>query len=235
MQLEPRRAQVVYESQFETTPTETQGTVAQSTEPTGVSEVSSLEDRLNQVTATPEAPQPETVEAPSVSEPEATEPVDELETQKDDEALEAFAKQLEQFYGITPDGLREMKEFVETAKAAQAAESLRNEWGVERDEFDQRMNLVLERFEKLPPTMQQALDNNEGIKLLWNNIQAEQGATTPQRPNVPTFDRANRGAPTQSPFLFTQSELNALPADQYAKMNPQILLAYANGQVDLNN
>lgn len=230
MQLEPRRAQVVYESQLQATPVEAEPTTAQVTEGTGVSESPSLEDRLNQVTAEPVAPEAE----PVVVSEEQPEVAEAPETQKN-EALEAFGKQLEEFFGIKPDELVQMKEFVETAKAAQAAESLRNEWGVDKDEFDQRMQLVLQRFETLTPQMQQSLDNNDGIKLLWTSIQAEQGASVPQRPNVPTFDRSGGASVKQSPYQFTQSELNALPADQYARMNTQILLAYANGQVDLNN
>jgi hypothetical protein len=109
---------------------------------------------------------------------------------------------------------------------------LKNEWGAS---FSERYDLVVERFKTLPADMQKALDNVEGARLIWAQLEKEGAQVTPSA-GVPRFDRTgvvnNR---QKAKFLYTLSELDNIPFKEYQAQQEKINDAFARGLVDLDN
>lgn len=110
----------------------------------------------------------------------------------------------------------------------QQNQQLQTDWGVDQQEFNHRLELVKEEFKKLPPEKQQALDDIQGAKLLWEVISARQ-ASVVTSPTIPANPRpAKRG---QEAYDYRQSQIMAMSPAQYAAEADKITRAYAARRV----
>jgi len=133
--------------------------------------------------------------------------------------IAAVVEMLEDFSGYRNQNLIE-----------QQKQPLKSEWG---DEFDDRYDQVVAKYQTLSPDMQKALDNTEGAKLIWAMIAQDGGSSVP---TPPRFDRqgstTNRSA---AKFLYTQSQIENLSLAEYQKNANDINDAYSRNLVDLAN
>lgn len=152
------------------------------------------------------------------------------EPEIDLEAYSKFDTQLQQYFGINGDELKEGISFVRQFRQEQQLNSLRQEWG---EGFESQFQAVRQRWEKLPQDMQMALDNIEGAKLIAAQIAME----NQKAGQSPMFDRSKGSSvrAQQSQYKFTKSELEGLSNADYAKNAKIITDAYQRGLVDLLN
>jgi DNA polymerase III gamma/tau subunit len=198
--------------------------------PQGQPTMSDLEARLAALQAAPQTV-PTTQPAAEPTQPSAeqvpTQPeASETSTQSPEE-LQQLASLMEKFFGIRPETFQQQMDFVAQQQIEAQKRSMMSEWGVDQQEYARRESLILERFNKLPEPMKAALDNPDGMRLLWNDIQATQAPT-----QVPAFDRSTAGATgTAQPGSFTRAEIEGMDEKTYAKYADQIMYAYANGLI----
>lgn len=107
--------------------------------------------------------------------------------------------------------------------------SLKSDWGVNDAEFNTRVAAVLDYANKLDPKLRQAVDNPEGIKMLWNQIEKRQASagSTPGGKSTPTSGASN--VPT-----FRKSELFEMMRNNPALYNSrqaEIQRAFEAGRV----
>lgn len=173
---------------------------------------------------------------------ESTQPQPEEVKPPQGEEYEKFAKDFREYLGFDIDelkaGMQELQQLreYETQRVAQQQqqqelESLRTEWGVDQSELDNRMNMILERFAKYPPEMQQRLDNLEGAKLIWAKLQQESEMSQQQ---VPAFQKSSGKTASGQQAMFTKSEIQSMSSSEYAKHADKILKAYQLGLVNLD-
>lgn len=168
------------------------------------------------------------------------EPVKEVQDLPDTPEAKKFAEDFKQYLGFDISELREgiqtfkamHQEIVQykTQKAVDASmKQLQQEWGVDSGEFEQRMSMVLDRFNKYPSELKAKLDNVEGAKLLWAKIEQEARA---KGKKVPAFERSNSpvSAGTNRP-MFTWAEIDAMSQSEYEANADRITYAAANGLI----
>lgn len=195
-----------------------------------------------------EAEQPPTVEKPA--EESTTTPNDgvvttpapnaEVVTTQDvaDEKQEndqerVFREMFEKTFGMAPEAfkneLETQRQEKERAAAERELERLKDTWGTKDDTVvAQRLELIQKRLEALPEASRQALNNYEGINLIWNALVAEQGNTSIQ---FPRYEKDSVVTPAQQRPMFTRDQLRAMSPDEYRRRNDEILYAYQNNLV----
>ena len=151
-----------------------------------------------------------------------------------------FASDFQQYLGFSVEelraGIQEMQQMrthfaqVQSNAAIQRQErELSESWGISGDALKDRLDLVRERFAKLPPEMQSRLDNPEGAKMIWARLQQEE-----QQSGIPVFQKSTglgmSNAGGKKP-QFTRSQIQRLTPQQYERYAPQILQAYQQGLV----
>lgn len=169
-------------------------------------------------------------------------PEGELPELPDTEEAKAFAKQFQEYLGISVEEFKAAAqdykktiEYVEQVRAEnyynQSIQNLSSEWNVDKSEVESRLEKVRERFNKYPQDMQDRLDNPEGAKLIWAKIEQEQQKQ--QKPEVPTFQKSTPGSPKNAGKkpLFTREQLANMTPEEYAANNEKIIEAYILGQV----
>ena len=185
-------------------------------------------EQANEVVVTPtEVPVVETHPPAEVVPSDAAK---EEESLSDQERI--FKEMFEKTFGMPPEELRGEIEATRQEKQRLEAErqlsQLQKDWDVDEVTLSERLSLINERLGKLPEAARQALDNYEGINLIWNAIRAE----APQGVTLPRYEKNSvaGGANTQRP-LFTREELAKMPADEYRRRNDEILYAYQNNLI----
>lgn len=111
----------------------------------------------------------------------------------------------------------------------QQESELQQSWGVQGDEFKQRLEAVRTRFKSLPKDLQYRLDNPMGAQLIWAKLQQEEQAKQKQ---VPRFDRTGvQGSVGTPKHMYTQQQILNMSNDDYEKQASRIAYAYKNGLV----
>ena len=186
---------------------------------------------LSELDLPTEQPKTETTES-------APEPQQEELGLPDTPEAKKFAEDFKQYLGFDvtelKQGIAELNQYrtqLQQERAAQAQQkemtALQQEWGLEKDAFDGRMNQIVERFKKYSPEMQKRLDTVEGAKLIWAKIEQESKGN-----NVPAFQRNSTVTPGGKKYLFSTSEISNMSSDEYARNSDRILKAYQLGLVD---
>ncbi len=151
-----------------------------------------------------------------------------------------FANQFEEYLGFKIEdlraGIQEMQQMrqhfnqVQSQNRVQQQESaLKQEWGIDGNDFQDRLQVIRERFSKYSPEIQQRLDNVEGAKLIWAKLQQEE-----QEAGIPVFQkstglgRTNAGGNRPQ---FTRSEILRMSPEQYERFASEITYAYQNNLV----
>lgn len=199
-------------------------------------------------TEAPASQPPSTTQQPPVSEeqdlswlsPPADTPSESQVGLPDTPEAKKFAADFQQYLGFSVDelraGIQEMQQMRQhfsqveiNARVQRQQQELSEAWGISGDDLNDRLDIVRERFSKLPPEMQSRLDNPEGAKLIWARLQQEE-----QQTGIPVFQRStglgmsNAGKPKPQ---FTRSQIQRLSPQQYERYAPQILQAYQQGLV----
>lgn len=168
------------------------------------------------------------------------EPVQETPELPDTPEAKKFAEDFKQYLGFDVSELREgiqtfkamQQEIIQykTQKAVDASmKQLQQEWGVDSGEFEQRMSMVLDRFNKYPAELKAKLDSVEGAKLLWAKIEQEARAKGKQ---VPRLERTSNPVASGTPKpMFTWAEISAMSQEEYVANADRITYAAANGLI----
>lgn len=150
--------------------------------------------------------------------------------ESEDEQHRLFREMFEKTFGVAPEVLKEELQTTRLEREKQAAEAelnrLKSDWGVDEGELSSRLMLIKERLEALPEASRAALDNYEGINILWNAIQHEKGSV-----QVPRYERSSTVNTASNKPMFTREQLKAMSPDEYRRNNDQILYAYQHGLV----
>jgi hypothetical protein len=157
----------------------------------------------------------------------------------DDVFVDKVSKALEKRFGLSIDDivavLNGADTIVQQTAVQKQEQELREFWGDEN--YEENMQLVAERFAKLPEELQEKYDNVEGAKLLWALIQQERGVkesrkAKPQRETV-RFIQGGKQAPGQGAAAntFKVSELLEMSQEEYRKNLPIIEAAFRDGRV----
>jgi hypothetical protein len=153
------------------------------------------------------------------------------DTQQESREQQLFAEMFEKTFGVPPEVLKQELENTRLERERQQAEKelnkLRSSWGVDDNELNSRLTLIKERLEALPEASRTALDNPEGINLIWNAIQTERGSVQ----QVPRYERSSTVNTASNKPMFTREQLKAMPPEEYRRNNDQILYAYQHGLV----
>lgn len=143
-----------------------------------------------------------------------------------------FKEMFEKTFGMAPEDLKSQLDETRQEKARLEAErqltQLQQEWDVDEVTLSDRLALINERLSKLPEAARQALDNYDGINLIWNAIRAE----SPQVAELPRYEKNSvaSGANAQRP-MFTKQQLASMSPEEYRKNNDAILHAYAHNLI----
>lgn len=183
----------------------------------------------------PQAPEVVEEVAAPVVEPQQTEVVPDAPVEEESEVSaqeRIFKEMFEKTFGMAPEELRSELEATRNEKARLEAErqltQLQTEWGVDEVTMSERLALINERLGKLPEAARQALDNYEGINLMWNAIRNE----APQSQSLPRYEKSTiaSGINASRP-MFTKEQLAAMSPAEYRKNNDAILYAYENNLI----
>lgn len=150
------------------------------------------------------------------------------------ETTPEFVQQLHQAYGITPEdlkfGIEYMKQQVQVQQLEQIHRGVQEMWGVDTQEYNQRMQMVTDEFKRLPETERAKYDNVQGIYALWDRISRSQRA---QQVYATGGNSANTPAQS-SPYDFTEEQINNMTPEERQKNDRLILKAYAERRVKLS-
>lgn len=114
----------------------------------------------------------------------------------------------------------------------QGVQELKNLWGMDSDEeVNNALAEVQELFASLPIEERVKYDSVQGANYLYQHIQSERRKLEKSK-QVPQFQRSRgRVSDSRQRYVFTEEQLANMSRDEYARLNDQILAAYANGQV----
>ena len=199
----------------------------QPSDPNGLPRIDELD--LNQQSSLPNNP-----ESPEQPEQPATFEI------PDDENAKRFKESFEKYLGFPLEDLRTYSEqFRQQQEKLQQIEAvnyhnssiqtLAQEWNVDFNQAEGRLNQIKERFQQYNPEMQKRLDNLEGAKLIWSRLELERN----QRGQVPQFQRSSSMSQVgrTNEFLFTESQLDNMSREEYERNADRIYQAYAMGLV----
>ena len=124
---------------------------------------------------------------------------------------------------IGADGLKEGIAFIRAARLAQQIEEVRSEadklWNVDRAETNKRLEVIKPYFDRLSKSDQKLYDNPKGADVLWRSVQRQTGGAKTKTSKGTT-------SPTGKRFLYSQSEIDAMPKAEYEKHADRITAAY---------
>lgn len=152
--------------------------------------------------------------------------------------MQAFADQFKQMMGVDlkeayatftqmQQQLQEANVAREQAAVQQTVNSLKTDWGVNDAEFTSRVDAVLRYADKLKPELRAQLDNADGIKLIWSQIEKRQSS-------APSASASAASPKSTQSGTFKQSELAAMMRNEpqkYAAMQDTIAKAFAEGKI----
>lgn len=205
-------------------PSTPEETTAPPSDPDGLPNIEELD--LNQQAAqapeTTEPEQPTTFEIP------------------DDDNAKRFKESFEKYLGFPLEDLKtysqqfqQQQEKLQQIEATNyhnnSVKSLAQEWGVDFNQAEGRLNEIKDRFQQYNPEMQKRLDNLEGAKLIWSRLELERN----QRSQIPQFQRSSSMSQVgkANEFMFTESQLDTMSKEEYERNADRIFQAYAMGLV----
>ena len=107
---------------------------------------------------------------------------------------EVLPQVLQEQFNIDLTAVPSTLEQINSLTAAQADKMWRDTIQLDGDEYDTAVTAVKEYYEKLPQETQQALDNPEGLKYIWSQVQPNLAAIQEQANQLtPAVDE---GSPT---------------------------------------
>lgn len=145
-------------------------------------------------------------------------------------ALDAY---LQSTYGVNlgtaMQYVQQAQQQQQPAAAAPSAEAefdlLKSQWQVDDTVLNERMRIVAEQFNQLPPEQQALYDNVDGVQLLWQRYERQNPSPTP-------VDRgASAATPQNGRYQFTRSQLYAMSEQEARANDAAITYAEANGLV----
>lgn len=164
------------------------------------------------------------------AEPQPTQQQQPEQQSQPDAEFESFSQQFQKYTGVdfksAVNLMQEMQQFKAQQVVQQQESQLQQVWGVQGEEYTQRINAVRERFAKYPKDLQAKLDNVEGAQLIWAKLQQEQALGK----SVPSLDRG-APAPRQTKYMYTEQQILKMSNDEYAKNAQRIAYAWQNGLV----
>lgn len=154
------------------------------------------------------------------------------------EGVDQFAEQFKTVMGFELKDLqvlgKELQQYRQKEAVVKMAQELQSDWGIDRSEYDRRIQIIGERFKSMSPEQRQHYDSTWGAKALWNEIEIEQLKSG--NGTAPRFQRSSGVNPGNQRAMFTKTELDELAKDPaaYARNADAILYAYQNGLVSPN-
>lgn len=158
----------------------------------------------------------------------------------DDDNAKRFKESFEKYLGFPLEDLKTYsQQFQQQQEKLQQIEAnnyhnnsiktLAQEWNVDFNQAEGRLNEIKQRFQQYNPDMQKRLDNLEGAKLIWSRLELERS----QRSQVPQFQRSSSMSQVgkANEFMFTESQLDNMSKDEYERNADRIFQAYAMGLV----
>lgn len=155
-----------------------------------------------------------------------------------DEAGQQWWNQFQQYTGVNRQdflagvqqlqGLPQIQQQVQAQTRDAQLATLQQELGAQ---FSTVMPQIAQKFAQLPPQMQAALDNIEGARLLYAQIQQEQGLGAP---SAPKFDRPQNFSsfkPGAQDPSFTKDQIRSMSDADYERNQSAISYAYSKGLV----
>jgi hypothetical protein len=165
-----------------------------------------------------------------------------------------FTEQFKRYAGVdfkeAVSEIQESRTFRQQQETRKQEKQLQQVWEVPDNEFEYRLNVVRDEWNKLPPAEQQKImyrtgyDEIGAASIVWNSIQQREPSPNDVnslfnqqqvQPQVPQLDR-NSAVPgaqqkQQSRFKFTQSQIDQMSQEDYSRNADAIAQAYATGQV----
>lgn len=192
-------------------------------------DVSKLEGLVNESQAKSDAEGTEgDAEGEKKAEPESEESEEIIKKRLatvDSELKQLLGAGLTDVYGL----LKELTDFRNQYYTEQQLSVLKNEWG---DTYESNMQMVHERWAKLPQDKQGALNNVDGARLLLALIEKEQGQKTSSRtPNTPKYVKSSSSGQGSSTGKIRMSDVMKMSEAEYRKNEPLIQKAIREGRV----
>lgn len=149
------------------------------------------------------------------------------------EAAQKLGYSLEQintFVQASQQAQQKVTQYEAQIRSQRQLNQLRQEWGVDQNEFQNRMAQVVDRFKKYDKATQQRLDTVEGAKLIYAYLQQQNQQS---KPNVPQFQKSNSSANAQAQpkYMYTEAQINKMSNEEYRTNSDKILYAYSQGLV----
>lgn len=146
-------------------------------------------------------------------------------------------------YGIDLTQIPTTLSRIDSLTASQTEQMWKNVIGLEGDQYTQAAKGVEEYFNKLPEATQAALDNEEGLRFIWSQVQAQMGreqeAANQGMPQVDAGEVPQSSSAPQIQFdphkTWTSAEIDSLAAQgllEDPKVEQMITQAYNEGRVN---
>jgi len=146
-------------------------------------------------------------------------------------------------YGIDLAQIPTTLSRIDSLTASQTEQMWKKVIGLEGEQYTQAAKGIEEYFNKLPEATQAALDNEEGLKFIWSQVQAQMGqvqeAANQSMPQVDTGEVPQTSTAPQISYdpykTWTSAEIDALAAQgllEDPKIESLITQAYNEGRVN---
>ena len=160
----------------------------------------------------------------------------------DQQGYNKFAQDFQQYLGFPINELgnyasqykqiaTNLNELQSKQKYNESLNTLSQEWNLDLNQTKGRLKEIQDRWLMYPQDIRQKVDGVEGAKLIWAKIQQEKM----QAGGVPQFQTNSvPGVPSvggNTGYMFTASQLERMPQDEYIARQNEILQAYQNGLV----
>jgi hypothetical protein len=154
-----------------------------------------------------------------------------------DPEFQAFSTQFQKYVGQPlPDvvnSINDIRQWKAQQTVKEQEQQVRGLWGnIDDTELNQRLGMVRERFNQLPPEVRHLYDNPNGADLIYQRLMQETQMDVPSI-DRPTTNQAGRTGGT-SRYQFVESEVQALPNAEYNKIVNEYTSAVAQGRVLLD-
>ena len=129
--------------------------------------------------------------------------------------------------GEALEAVQSLNEYRQQQVIQEQQRTLQGEWGMD---YDANMKIVMDAFNKLPDNQKAAYDNVDGARRLYAEyLYRNPKPTAPNTYRLP--QRTAADIQTDRPYDFKQSDLLAMPRDEYERRQDEITLAFARGRV----
>lgn len=186
-------------------------------------DVSKLQGLVDAEKQTSDTPEEETKEPEKKEEEESEEAVKKRLAVVDAELKSLLGAGLTDVYGM----LKELNEFRQQYYTEQQLNVLKNEWG---STYDQNMQMVHERWSKLPEDQKGALNNVDGARLLLALIEKEQKGNNTQKQS-PKYVKGSSTGQGVSNAKIRMSDIMKMDEATYRKNEPLIQKAIREGRL----